>query len=120
MRRSWALSLALVGAFLLGCPGNGSSGAGGCSQVAYSCPSTPPSYAKDVAPIIVARCGACHYPGGIAGDRELEDYKVLYGIRVTVLSEVVTCKMPQAPALPPTDAEKKTLLDWLACGAPDN
>ncbi len=57
---------------------------------------------------------------GISGDILLEEYPVLYERRVTVLSEVVTCKMPKPPAEQPTDAEKKTLLDWLACEAPNN
>ena len=85
------------------------------------CPATPPSYAHDVAPVIERRCYPCHGPGGAQSAlHDFSRYDVVHTQRRTVLNEVYACVMPPRDAAAPTSDERKTLLTWLTCGAPDN
>lgn len=92
----------------------------GCSGESPTCPTTPPSYANDVAPIIADRCAPCHAPGGVSSTRVFTTYADVYRYRTSMLTQVYGCRMPPATATPLTSDEKATLLAWLACGAPDN
>ena len=85
-----------------------------------ACPSTPPSYAKDVAPAIQSSCTPCHAPGGGASDRLLTDYADAFANRGSALNQIHACRMPPRGAPPLSDANRKILLDWLVCGAPNN
>jgi hypothetical protein len=117
---------ALAGA--IGCSGAGptasDSGARSCPSIAPSCPknaASEPSYAKDVAPILADSCNGCHSPDGGYGF-DLVTYsevrtQALQGDLVTWISD---CSMPPSSYPPLTTAERRTLLDWLACDAPDN
>lgn len=84
-----------------------------------------PTYATEVAPIVAARCTACHRPGGIA-PFSLESPDDLARRARTVARAVRDETMPpwfaSAPAVPKhrfandaslSDAEKATLLAWL-------
>lgn len=84
-----------------------------------------PTYATEVAPIVAARCTACHRPGGIA-PFSLESPDDLARRAKTVARAVREETMPpwfaSAPAVPAhrfandaslSDAEKATLLAWL-------
>jgi hypothetical protein len=85
-----------------------------------SCPSTMPSYANDVAPLIDQYCSQCHNPQGSAFDIELSTYSALYDQRSEALDQLYDCEMPMSPAPQPTAADRVTLLAWFVCGAPDN
>jgi hypothetical protein len=90
---------------------------------ASACPGTAPSYANDVAPILDLRCNTtCHAPG--VGPWPLTNYADVSDWADVIGPYVEQCGMP-----PPdsnagdgnmTDAERQTVLDWLACGAPNN
>ncbi len=85
-----------------------------------ACSGATPSYAKDIAPVISARCGACHDPGQISASFPLAPYAKLYGQRRSVLNQIFTCKMPPACAHQLAPDERAALLDWFVCGALDN
>ena len=93
-----------------------------CASVDASCPPTPPSFANDVDPIIVKYCNACHGEGGI--EQALYDYTSYAGVfraRSSIATFVSDCRMPPADAgLFPSDEQRQTLLQWIACGAPNN
>jgi len=86
-----------------------------------SCPSgTPPSYADDVAPVIAARCGACHAPNGQEPSKLFGTYTQVFAQRTSVLGQLHACKMPPAGAPTLTSDERRVVLTWLVCGAPNN
>ncbi len=93
-----------------------------CATVDSSCPATPPSFSRDVDPIIVTYCNACHGEGGI--EQPLYDYTSYTGVykaRSSIATFVSDCRMPPADAgLFPSDEQRQTLLQWIACGAPDD
>lgn len=115
MKRRFAGLVAALG--IASCAPNGSSSGygGNCPTVNASCPSSPPSYAATIAPIVNMNCIPCHSPTGDASDKPLGQYAGLYKYRTTSLSTVLTCKMPLVPL-----SDKKLFVEWLACGAPDN
>lgn len=89
------------------------------SDLPAACPATPPSFAGQVSPIVQRTCAQCHRPGGVAADRPLTSYAEITAQR-GVLDQVYGCRMPpsSAPQLQP--AERKALLEWLVCKAPEN
>jgi cytochrome c553 len=82
---------------------------GACDETPPTCTTTP-SYA-DVAPIIAARCTACHGPGGQSSNDDFttEANIVKTGKEGTAASNVLTCKMPPPPLERPTSAERTAL-----------
>jgi hypothetical protein len=108
------------------CASDGSSGSSGAhgsvcpSDLPKACPDPAPSYAAEVAPLISGRCLKCHDSTGVAGANPLDSYARVYAARSTVLTRVYGCQMPPAPEPPLTSDERKILLGWLVCGAPDN
>jgi hypothetical protein len=135
----WRRALRIV-VFALGCL---SSGCGGDSQpdppdMAGSggdpsdaaCPSdlpqrdicgtSTPSYRLDAAPIIERRCATCHYPDNTQSRYVFSNHDDVYADRQTVLTRIYGCVMPPdgAPQLAPD--ERRILLEWFVCGAPDN
>jgi hypothetical protein len=97
---------------------SGSGGIADCpDDVPAACPPSPPTYAKDIAPLVQASCATCHAPGGRESSRLLTDYAHVYAQRGAVLLQVNACRMPPRDA-PPISAEgRKALLAWLVCGA---
>ena len=93
-----------------------------CPNDLPACPSPAPSWKSTVLPIMNTRCISCHGPGGSDPSLPLNTYDEIYQRRGTILSETYACKMPppDAGVLPPEGAERKILLEWLVCGAPDN
>lgn len=86
-------------------------------DVPAACPASPPTYAKDIAPLVQASCATCHSPGGRESSRLLTDYDHVFAQRGAVLLQVNACRMPPRNA-PPLAAEgRKALLTWLVCGA---
>jgi hypothetical protein len=86
-----------------------------------------PTFTKDVAPILYKNCTTCHRPGEIA-PMSLLTYEDARPYAKDILDEVGEGHMPPWHADAPagtfenerrlSDAEKKTLLDWAANGAP--
>jgi hypothetical protein len=106
-----------------------------------TCPSVVPSFANDVYPnVFVPFCtGPCHSPIGVESKTPLTTYQQIYGQNGQEAGEILNqvfenCLMPpsNAPAqLTDGDGDggspdsatgnaRQTLLDWLACEAPNN
>jgi mono/diheme cytochrome c family protein len=87
--------------------------------------SGPPTFAKDVLPLLQNKCGICH---GSAGGWSADDYKSITKAVVpgdadkSVLAQRLLGKsegiMPPSGKL--SDAEIKIVLDWIMAGSPDN
>lgn len=54
------------------------------------------------------------------GSRDWIDYNNIVRSRGDIITAVRTCIMPAANGTPLPTADQQTLLEWLACGAPDN
>jgi uncharacterized membrane protein len=109
----------------------------GCKKSEIECTPPPsnlvcpeagaPSFAGDVYPnVFVPVCANCHAPGGQEATMPFTSYAQIYGTNGNVAREIFnqvfeSCLMPpsNAPA-PLTDDQRQTLLDWFACGAPDD
>jgi hypothetical protein len=97
----------------------------GCSQPQ---PLQQTTWHKDVAPIIVRKCGTCHEAGGVApfSLKTLDEWKAMEG---PALDAIRSGRMPPFPGtldcadFSPTTAllpeQKATLERWLAEGAPE-
>jgi hypothetical protein len=85
------------------------------------------SYSKDVAPIIQAKCVACHQDGGIAPFK-FDSYEVVKSFAPMIQESVMSERMPPYFADPHVGTFKndhglsldqnKTLIHWLRAGAP--
>ena len=117
------MTTTFIAATLCACSDGGESGsaASSCPNDRPSdCPATPPSFASEVMPIFERRCTSCHSPGGAASTKVLTDHPNIYARRGSVMTRVYQCAMPPAEATQPTAEERKALLTWLVCGAPNN
>jgi hypothetical protein len=88
-----------------------------------TCPSPPPSWTVQVRPIVDHWCGPCHLTGGTGiAKGDSYNYSTLAGFRglTTIETDVHNCTMPLVGSPPLPFSDWKTLLEWLACGAPDN
>jgi uncharacterized membrane protein len=90
------------------------------SDLPAACPADVPSYARDVAPILSARCLECHVAGGPGAKHDLSTYEHVYTQRSAVLNQVYGCAMPPAEGTALAASERATLLAWLVCHAPNN
>ena len=95
------------------------STSGNCPGDQATCPSNPPSYASQIAPIIQSRCVACHSPGGMAPS-DFTSYATVSDQQSSIRGRVGDCTMPPMGSPQPTSTERTQLLEWLACGAPSN
>jgi uncharacterized membrane protein len=85
-----------------------------------ACATELPSYALEVAPIIEQRCATCHFPGNTQTGVVFDEYDQVFSRRQTVLTRVYSCVMPPEGAASLTVQERRTLLQWFVCGAPEN
>jgi hypothetical protein len=86
-----------------------------------ACPSTPPSFSAQVNPIIQEWCANCHAPGGTEAARPYTTYdEVKSAPPISMATQVLSCLMPPAGYPLLADADKQVLLEWVACGAPNN
>lgn len=120
--KRWSLLLLLSLASCSASDGASSQGeVSGCPHdLPTGCEGEAPSYAREVAPVIEARCVTCHDYGGVAASKPLGSYAELYKRRSPVLNQIYGCNMPPDGAEPLSAAERQTLLRWLVCNAPDN
>ncbi|HEX4709407.1 redoxin domain-containing protein [Phenylobacterium sp.] len=85
------------------------------------------SYTKDVAPILEAKCVACHQEGGI-GPFAMTNYQMVKGFSPMIREVIRTDRMPPYNADPHvgkfsddknlSPAEIKTLVHWIEAGSP--
>jgi hypothetical protein len=85
------------------------------------------SYAKDIAPMIQAKCATCHQPGGI-GPMPLNNYTQIKGFAPMIREVIRTHRMPPYLADETVGAfqdddrlspkQMKTLVHWIEAGAP--
>ncbi len=85
------------------------------------------TYVKDVAPILEAKCVACHQEGGI-GPFAMSNYEMVKGFSPMIREVIRTDRMPPYNADPHvgkfsddknlSPAEIKTLVHWIEAGAP--
>lgn len=90
---------------------------------ASSCNAPIPSYASEVAPILDQRCNrTCHAPG--VGPWPLVNYDDVHDWTTIIGAYIEQCGMPPPDSTAGdgdmTYEERVTVLDWLACGAPNN
>ena len=114
----WAACVALTA----GC---GSSSARSCPPTPSdpTCPDAAPSFAQAVDPqVFQVSCVPCHRPGGEESKIPFTSYQ-----QISVWATEIHNQVFEACAMPPpgaaqtlTDPQRQLLLDWLACGAPDN
>jgi hypothetical protein len=84
------------------------------------CAAGTPSYGSEAGPIIERRCATCHYPDNDRSRYVFSDYDEVYSARQTVLTRIYGCVMPPDGAPQLTPDERRVLLEWFICGAPDN
>ncbi len=86
-----------------------------------SCASRPPSYRADIEPVLREKCFACHAAGGSAVDElDLSAFGKVHDARVVLEGKVRARAMPPVGRPQLTDAERRTILSWLVCQAPEN
>ena len=99
-----------------------------CAAPAMAAAPTAPTYSKDVAPILNARCVACHRSGEI-GPMQLTSYQHVRPWAKSIRDAVIERKMPPWHADPTigefkndrrlTDDQVRTITQWVAAGAPE-
>ena len=119
---------AALDAFLAGKPAPASAAVNNGAPIAFPERGiTKISYAKDVAPILEAKCVACHQEGGI-GPFAMSSYDMVKGFSPMIREVIRTDRMPPYNADPHVGkfsdnknmsaAEIKTLVHWIEAGAP--
>ncbi len=91
------------------------------------CADAPPSFAQDIYPqVFQPTCVRCHSPTGEEPKTPLTSYQQIYGSNGVTAKEIYyqvfqACLMPP-PSAPEalSDIQRQRLLDWFACGAPNN
>lgn len=123
-----ASAQAALDAFLAGKPAPASNAVSNGAPIAFPERGvTKISYAKDVAPILEAKCVACHQEGGI-GPFAMSSYDMVKGFSPMIREVIRTDRMPPYNADPHVGkfsdnknmsaAEIKTLVHWIEAGAP--
>jgi uncharacterized membrane protein len=86
-----------------------------------ACPSPPPSYRADVVPVLRERCFACHAGNGEeVDDHDFSTFEKVHAQRGDIEGKVRARAMPPAGRQQLTEPERRTLLSWLDCRAPEN
>ncbi len=85
-----------------------------------TCPTGAATFAADVAPLIQARCAYCHVPGKELPT--LDSYGNIFDAGSHILMQLTHCPalMPPPPVMPLSADERRVILSWFACGAPNN
>jgi hypothetical protein len=91
-----------------------------CVAIPTTCPPQQPSYARDIAPILAAKCNTCHSEEVDSGPWPLTEYSYVSDWQTNILADVQYCTMPPAGATPLTSTEQDAILAWIVCNAPDN
>jgi hypothetical protein len=134
-RHSFLLATALAIAWVCACgtstpllPTDGSTNdtdpPATCTAIdASACINPMPSYQNQIVPLLDRACNStCHAPG--VGPWPLTDYQDVSDWQTIIFGDVENCTMPPLDAGAGngslSDSERAMLLNWLACGAPNN
>src|SRR5207253_8424734 len=80
LRRSAVrLAMAIAIVTISGCGGGG--GMSCPNDLPAACPSTPPSFARDISQVISRSCFPCHAPGGVEAVKPLTTYQQVFDQR---------------------------------------
>ena len=78
-----------------------------------------PSFQNDVLPVLNTECNAtCHAPG--ARQWELADWNDVSDWQSLIKLDLEDCAMPPVDAGTYPNADRQLILDWIACGSPNN
>lgn len=77
------------------------------------------SYSSGISDLVNRACMPCHAPGGEESSVPLTDYKHVAGESMTIGNELVLCEMPPDGSPELGEDDRKQMLDWLSCGAPE-
>jgi mono/diheme cytochrome c family protein len=107
------------------CSNSPQPAASNCATVSSDCPSPPPSWSKDVQPLVQQYCVMCHQPGGVGESlADLTSYTNVFRARAEITYQVSQCLMPNQDASPPppqlSTAQRETIVSWIGCMAPNN
>lgn len=91
---------------------------------------SPPTFTKDVAPILFKSCVKCHQTGELASDTPLTSYAAARSRATQIKDKVVSREMPPWPADPAkslkfrndprlSQQEIDTIVGWVDAGAPE-
>ena len=118
---------AAVESFLAGQPLGEGQAPRDCPLPARADTGAAPTYAADVAPVLAAKCVACHRQGGI-GPWAMTDYAMVRGFAPMIREVIRTRRMPPWHADPHygafandrslTVAETRSIVHWVEAGAP--
>ena len=98
-----------------------SSSSSSCpAPIPSSCPTKVPSYATDVSPLLFQYCTSCHQAGGSQSNKPLDSFAAASALQSKVETQVSKCSMPPSNSPQPSDADRETILGWIACGSPNN
>jgi hypothetical protein len=111
----------LAAGLVLGCDGD----EGGAHADASTCPTDvpetcvqpSPTFTADVLPILNQRCSSCHVPD--SGVWPLDTYTHVADWQASLVYDILNCTMPPADAGTLPANERDTILNWVACGAPE-
>jgi hypothetical protein len=86
-----------------------------------TCPTTVPSFASDVLPILDAKCNGCH-TGALGEPWALTNHADVEAWALSINIDLTRCTMPPADAGTGdlTKTELNAVLGWIVCGAPNN
>jgi len=84
------------------------------------CATSAPSYTEQTGAIIEQRCTVCHFDGNTQSRQVFASYDDVFTEKRGMLTQIYSCRMPPPEAAPLSSSERKALLKWLVCGAPDN
>jgi hypothetical protein len=101
----------------------------GSRAIAIAADGPPPTFDKDVAPILFKSCANCHRPGQIAGGSSFLSYESTRPWADSIKEKVLKREMPPWPADPNgsvkfrndprlSEEEIETLSNWVKAGAP--
>jgi cytochrome c5 len=85
-----------------------------------ACATAAPSYAEQTAAMIDQRCTVCHFFGNTQSTQIFETYDDVFDQKRGMLTQIYSCRMPPEGAVQLSSEERKALLQWFVCGAPDN
>jgi hypothetical protein len=126
---SLILLVSLLAAFACSNSGQGSADVTATCTVidaSTTCNTPMPSYQNDIVPILNVSCNAPCHSNESSGPWPLTAYDDVLDWASIIQNDVATCAMPPAADAgnpsngPLTDSERNTLLNWIACGAPNN
>jgi hypothetical protein len=122
--RAWLLGGLALSTALAGCSSapRAAEDAGVSCEVlstAPPCVDPPASFANDIFPMLDRDCnGTCHIAGGIAWP--LTSYQDVSDWALLIQIQVQQCEMPPTDAGTLPSGDRAALLNWIACGSPNN